>query len=232
MRKDFADSYVERMRGVEWDAEGRFSVIETKARRGLPKLAIFNVYLVNGTDHAYKDPVTSNVAGTRHKRKLAVHKSLAEECHRLIKTGFQIIIAGDCNIARTEKDGHPGLRTHPVQHTINRQDFYKWFFASPRVTAKGLDVHTEAADCEPSAPGLGMIDTFRALHPEEERYSFYPRGAPFGSSCDRVDMILCSPALALHCKSASILNTPGDRASSDHVPIYAAFAFCEPDEIA
>jgi len=69
------------------------------------------------------------------------------------------------------------------------------------------------------------VDVYRKLHPDERGYSYYPRGRPFGSSCDRVDMILCSSGLAVNCTEARILATPGDRGPSDHVPIHAVFRF-------
>lgn len=46
IRKDFFDAFVETVREVEWDAEGRFLVCETKAMGSVPPLAIFNVYAV------------------------------------------------------------------------------------------------------------------------------------------------------------------------------------------
>jgi exonuclease III len=70
---------------------------------------------------------------------------------------------------------------------------------------------------------LGMVDTFRSLHPNTKGYSYYPRGRTFGESCDRVDMILCSQSLATKCTEAGMLATAADRGPSDHVPIFASF---------
>lgn len=222
VRTDFARKLVKRMREVEWDSEGRFSVIETRASDHIPKLAIFNVYLVNGTDNAYKDSCTGEVIGTRHDRKLQVHTHLQAECQAMAAEGFEIVIAGDCNIARSYQDGHPNLRTFPHQHVLNRQDFARRFFdRGDMPTASDHKVGTK--DSKPG--GLGMVDVYRTLHPDERGYSHYPRGRPFGSSCDRVDMILCSKFAAEKCVEARILATPGDRGPSDHVPIYAAFDF-------
>nr|OQO26375.1 hypothetical protein B0A51_06937 [Rachicladosporium sp. CCFEE 5018] len=227
-RKDFFDNYVERVRDVTWDQEGRFSVIETKAIGDVPKMAICNVYMVNGTDNSYKDALTGEVKGTRHDRKLAVHALLAAECRKLVSEGYEVIVSGDINIARAPIDGHPNLRTTPQQHVLNRQDFERRFFGTPNCVALAADDHAtkEIAGNSPIT-GLGMVDVFRKLHPSTRAYSYYPRGRPFGSSCDRVDMILCSPRLAAKCTAASILATPGDRGPSDHVPIHASFAFDE-----
>ncbi|KAK6408557.1 hypothetical protein LTR95_018416 [Oleoguttula sp. CCFEE 5521] len=228
IRKDFYDTYVERVRDVTWDQEGRFSVIETKAVGSQPKFAIYNVYMVNGTDNPYKDALTGEVKGTRHDRKLAVHALLAAECRKLASEGYEVIIAGDINIARAPIDGHPNLRTSPQQHVLNRQDFESRFF----VTADGdatavVDRAGGHAVALLPITGLGMIDVFRQLHPSTKAYSYYPRGRPFGSSCDRVDMILCPPRLAAKCTAAGISATPGDRGPSDHVPIHASFSFDE-----
>lgn len=222
VRKDFADAYVERVRPVDWDAEGRFSVIETKARVGLPlleKLAIFNVYMVNGTENPYRDSVTSVVVGSRHERKLEVHRLLQREVRGLEREGFRVLVAGDVNVACAPVDGHPSLRTFPWQHVLNRQDFLRRFLAD-------VDVDDEdeiALGEEGEDRSLGMVDTFRSLHPDKKGYSYYPRGRAFGDSCDRVDMILCSQSLAAKCTEAGMLATPADRGPSDHVPIYASF---------
>lgn len=225
VRKDFSHVFVERTRTVDWDEEGRFSVIETKVGLGMPRLAIFNVYAVNGTDSPHKDSSTGEVKGNRHDRKLEVHRLLQIECRRLEREGFEIIIAGDINIAHARIDGHPNLRTFPHQHVLNRQDFSSRFLGDPNDSnSTGQD---EVDDDGNNADGrsLAMIDTFRSLHPSENGYSYYPRGRAFGESCDRVDMILCSRSLKSSCVEAGMLATAADRGPSDHVPIFAMFDF-------
>jgi exonuclease III len=225
VRQDFADKYVERMRTVDWDAEGRFSVIETKANLDLPKLAIFNVYMVNGTENAYKDPTTGAVTGTRHTRKLAVHRLLQAEVRNLESDGFRVIIAGDINIAVAKIDGHPNLRVTPHQHVLSRQDFTRRFLGN--VDTNELDSDDGTAAGETPSVGLDMADSFRSLHPDKKGYSYYPRGRSFGESCDRVDMVLCSRSLDARCTEAGMLATAADRGTSDHVPIYATFRFLD-----
>ncbi|KAH9821961.1 Endonuclease/Exonuclease/phosphatase family [Teratosphaeria destructans] len=192
IRKDFMDRHVERVRQVEWDMEGRFLVTETKALHDLPRLAIFNIYAVNGTENPYKDPANGVVVGTRHDRKRKVHELLQRECRELEARGFQIILAGDLNIARAPIDGHPNLRTFPVVHGEHRRDFEARFMACG--TDRGQKPSTRHEE------GLGMIDTFRHLHPAKKGYSYYPRTRDFGESCDRVDMILVSRKLEMHVK--------------------------------
>lgn len=219
IRQDYHNEFVERMRESDWDAEGRVLICETKAVGIVPKLAIINLYGVNGTDSPYKDSETEQLIGTRHDRKLQVHALLQGECRELEENGFQVIIAGDINIARSSLDGNPSLREYPRQHCLNRADFEARFFGSTPVSEK-----SEQSEV---SPGLNMIDSFRHLHPQTRGYTYYPRidGKPFGSSCDRVDMILLSRQLELNLKRAGMHETSADRGSSDHIPLYAALTF-------
>ncbi|CAJ2509196.1 Uu.00g142220.m01.CDS01 [Anthostomella pinea] len=253
--KDFAQRYVERVRDVPWDREGRIQVIETRAvefppgtSSALPmddkypkdvptdlelsgepspaatKFAIVNIYAVNGTDAQYRSTHTGALAGTRHDRKLAVHTELLRDAKALEAQGFAVVIAGDLNIARNARDGHPNLRTWPHQHVLNRIDFNDKFF-----TAKNVDVSsTKAMYATDSDSGLGLrrergfdgIDTFRHVHGDERRYSYHGRGRKWGSSCDRVDLILASRSLARRVVDAGICDSPRDRGPSDHVPVW------------
>ena len=213
---------------MSWDAEGRILVIETEAFGRIPKLQIFNVYAVNGTDLPYKDSETGIAIGTRHDRKLQVHALLQAECRELEARGFGIILAGDMNIARSRIDGHPNLRTFPNQHCLNRADFEARFFADspvpdqPSLTDTGQPSRAESKEKE---GGLEMKDTFRHLHPEQKSYTYYPRTNEFGESCDRVDMIMISETLEETLKEAGIHETPSERGPSDHVPLYAKLNF-------
>lgn len=211
VRSDFLETHHARVRTVEWDLEGRFQIIETEGgESGMPKLSIWNIYAVNGTDNPYKDPVTGAVTGTRHDRKLAVHALLLTECKRLESERYAVILAGDLNIARGVLDGFPNLRTFPEQHSRNRADFNEKFFESE--------------------DGLKGLDTFRHLHGDERRYTYHPRGEPFGCSCDRVDLIICSRSLEKSLTGAGMLDTPAERGPSDHCPLYASFAFGDGDK--
>lgn len=221
IRQDYYDSCVERVRECRWDSEGRVLICETKAIGRQPKLAIINLYAVNGTELPYKDSETGQVIGTRHDKKLQVHSLLQGEIRKLESDGFSVILAGDINIARTELDGHPSLRESPRQHCINRADFEAKFFG----TASAAEVSDESKD----NLGLNMIDSFRHLHPKTKGYTYYPhtKGRVFGSSCDRVDMILLSRKLESNLKEAGMHATPADRGTSDHVPLYTSLTFEE-----
>lgn len=239
IRKDFAEKHVETLRNVDWDAEGRVSVIETKGggplldddddengRCRFPKLAILNVYLPNGTSNPYRDSATGAIIGTRHDRKLAVHKLLQGEVRRLEDNGFGVVVAGDFNIACEGIDGFPDLRTFPRQHVLNRRDFLGRFLGIGGEGKGGEELGgsgEEEGEGDDGSRSLNMVDTFRSLHPDARGYSYYPRGRSFGQSCDRVDMVICSRSLAGKCTEAGMLATEADRGPSDHVPIFASF---------
>ena len=226
VRKDFSERFVERVRPVRWDVEGRFLVIETKAVGRIPKLAIFNIYAVNGTDNVYKDPASGQVVGTRHDRKLQVHALLQAECRDLESRDFGIVLAGDINVARAYIDGYPNLRTFPKQHCLNRANFEARFFTDPqRRVASIARNSSEPQDENAGDAGLGMIDTFRHLHPEQKSYTYYPRTKSFGESCDRVDMILISRSLKDNLKAAGMHETASERGPSDHIPLFARLEF-------
>lgn len=205
IRKDFITECQPTVRSVDWDLEGRIQIVETQE----PKLSIWNIYAVNGTDNAYKDSKTGAVVGTRHDRKLAVHKHMLDEAKSLESQGFGVILAGDMNIARSHLDGHPNLRTSPEQHVINRADFNQKFFAADE--------------------GLKAIDTYRHIHGDERGYTYYPRGRKFGSSCDRVDLIICSGSLEKKIVDAGVCATEKERGPSDHVPLFATFDIGQDD---
>ena len=187
--------------GVEWDHEGRVLRLELKDA----KLVVFNVYAVNGTENPYRDPKTGIVAGTRHDRKRVFHEKLQIAVKEYEQRGWDVVIAGDLNIARHPVDGHPGRRMGN-HHVRNRQDFEQRFMSTK------------------TNGGLEMVDTFRSLHGEEPKYSYHPRGIRWGSSCDRVDLILLSRSIAARLAEADILDEEVERDPSDHVPLYVTLS--------
>jgi exonuclease III len=170
IRTDVLEERVSTVKEVPWDSEGRVSVVEMSS----DKLIVFNIYAVNGTENPYKDSETGAVVGTRHDRKLQFHKLLLDECRSKEASGWNVVIIGDLNVAPARIDGHPNLRTFPEQHVRNRADFNRKF----------LDAKNSG--------GLKALDVWRHLRGAEKRYTYHPRGMPWGSSCDRVDLVLAS----------------------------------------
>lgn len=232
LRKDFATCYVDRVRDVEWDLEGRVSVVETrpgncKTVDDARPLALINVYAVNGTSAPYKNSQTGKVEGTRHDHKLAFHSRLRDEALDLESRGFNVVIAGDLNIARGLLDGHPNLRTYPPQHCENRADFNaKFFGAEDNDQARAYLEAPRGGDNQSEEKCLDGVDVFRALHGSERRYTYHPRTKQWGTSGDRVDLIVTSKRLWEdgRVKQTGILDTPQERGPSDHVPLWVEVA--------
>lgn len=167
------------------------------------KLAIWNIYAVNGTSNLWRDEKTGEVLGTRHDKKLDVQKRTMQECLKMQGEGYKILIIGDLNIAPQKIDGYPNLRTYPPQHSINRSDF----------NTKFLDAENQE--------GLGGVDVFRYLRGEERRYTYFPRGVEWGASCDRVDLAVASREMVEDDEivGVEIWDSVVERGPSDHVPI-------------
>ena len=211
---DFAAQHVARVRTVDWDSEGRVQVVELKAESAHGRLALFNVYAVNGTLLPWRDSVTGGVVGTRHDKKREFHGKLLEECLKLESRGFSVVLAGDMNVARDWRDGTPGIRLGK-EHVVNRWDFERKFFSrAPR--GEEDEIVEERRE---EMPCLEGIDTFREVHGDERRYSYHPPGREWGSSADRVDLIIVSKGLKERILEAGILDSELERGSSDHVPI-------------
>lgn len=169
------------------------------------RLAVVNVYAVNGTESPYRDPVTGAVKGTRHHFKRSFHSRLVEECKRLEDAGLRVVVGGDVNIARGAIDGFPGIRLGD-EHVRNRRDFNEKFFDGEE--------------------GLRAVDAWREMRGGERKYTYYPPRRAWGSSCDRVDMFILSRALvgAGHgqegtLREVEIWDSVLERGSSDHVPL-------------
>ncbi|KAF3003222.1 hypothetical protein E8E13_009873 [Curvularia kusanoi] len=212
LRRSLSQRYTVNVRTVDWDAEGRVSVVELT--NGEEKLAIFNIYAVNGTDNPYRDPTTGRVCGTRHDRKRAFHALLASECKRLEEQGWEVLLGGDMNVAPDARDGWPKLRTFPQAHVLNRSDFREKFLS-------GMGDGKEQ-----KAAGFNGMDVWREMHRDERRYTYYSRGREWGTSCDRVDYFVTGRGawergLIKHC---GILNSEAERGPSDHVPIWVDVA--------
>lgn len=245
LRTDFARECVARVRDVEWDLEGRVSVVEMlpsptcndpgtkRLRKSYRPLALLNIYAVNGTAAPYRSPTTGLVIGTRHDHKRAFHSRLRDECLMLEARGFDVVIAGDLNVARGPLDGHPNLRVWPRVHCGNRRDFEGKFFGRGGVGGvreRGEDGYGDGnlggdgveGDENKGERCLDLVDVWRAMHGDERKYTYYPRTREWGSSCDRVDMALVSRRLweAGRVKKTEILDTPQERGLSDHVPLW------------
>lgn len=184
----------------DWDLEGRVLI------HGFQHLdvVVINGYWVNGTTNPYRDPLTGQITGARHDHKLRFHAHMLHLCKDLERQGKSVLLLGDMNIAPARIDGHPNLRTLPIQHVVNRADFNDKF----------LGKHDEER--------LGGVDVFRHFHGATRKFTYHGRGRPWGESCDRVDLIVASRGLVDRgaVVASDICESPQERGHSDHVPLW------------
>ncbi|KAL6161088.1 hypothetical protein ACJBU6_00220 [Exserohilum turcicum] len=209
VRDGIADFHDIAVRNVDWDCEGRVSVVQVTCPQTRARLAIFNIYAVNGTQNAYREGHTGAVCGTRHDRKREFQRLLMHECRVLEAQGWDVLLAGDMNVAPDERDGYPKLRVFPHDHVVSRADFHE----------KLLEGGGDAKE----SGGLHGVDIWRKMHGEERRYTYFPRNREWGSSCDRVDYFIAGRRFwDKGCvKACGIMDSEAERGPSDHVPIWA-----------
>jgi len=114
--------------------------------------------------------------------------------------GAQLVICGDINIARTERDVHPKERNPNV--IGQRPDERQWF---ERILA------------------LGLVDVGRALDPDNDM--LFTWWAPWRNMRQRnigwrLDYVLASAPLAAKAASCAAYREFG---TSDHAPVIATF---------
>ena len=83
-----------RARTLPWEREGRVVITELAAM----KLAIVNVYAVNGTDKPYWDHELERIEGDRYMWKRRFIEGLAEECAAMKARGLELVLMGDWNV--------------------------------------------------------------------------------------------------------------------------------------
>jgi len=180
-----------------WDVEGRVCV------SGLPsqRLAIVNVYAVNGTARPHFDHDRGALHGDRHAFKQAFIARLGDEMRRLRAQGLRLLLIGDWNVSRTRLDTTPRLRTEEPHATARRR------------------FNEEFVD------GLGLVDVFRARHPEARAYTWFNRRARGGRlDAARVDFALVDPSIEAAVTDVGIDQDPDARTGSDHAPLWVTLS--------
>lgn len=79
---------------------------------------------------------------------------------------------------------------------------------------------------------MKAVDVCRALKGRERRYTYFPRGRPWGSSRDRVDFVVVSKKLLDQGRvvESGILDSMEERGPSGHVPLWVELRSKEADE--
>ena len=190
VKRAFAPS---RGRTLPWDREGRVVVVEIAKK----KLAIVNVYAVNGTSKPYYDHELERVRGDRHAFKRRVNQLIMREAQVLAARGRRLVLVGDWNISRYAIDTHPRLRTEEPHARARRE------------------LNDEII------PALDVVDAFRALHPDARKYTWFNNHARRLDAA-RVDYALVSRSLDV--RAADIDETRAHRFGSDHAPLWIELA--------
>ena len=177
----------------EWDREGRVLVTALPQR-----LAIVNLYAVNGTAKPYFDPSTGARQGDRHEHKQRFQDRLFGLA-RDLRVDANVVLIGDWNVSRSALDVTPRLRTEEPHATARAQ----------------LNARLEHE---------GWIDAFREQHPTAREYTWFGRTRAGGLDAARVDYAVVASEMWPHLRRAEILGDPALRRGSDHAPISITLA--------
>jgi exonuclease III len=185
-------------RGVDWDTEGRVHVLSLA-----DKLAIVNVYALNGTYRPHLDS-SGRTRGTRHERKREFMRLLAGEVESLRSSGQKVIVLGDLNISRTHVDCYPRLRTQPPHVLARRELNEEWI------------------------PRLDVVDVVREWYGKRAKvYTWFVRGKTLGTDAARVDLMFVGRKFWDEGRVLDV-GVKMERESmwrSDHCPMWAVVSF-------
>lgn len=159
------------------------------------KLKIISVYVPNGNP-PLKDP--ENIE--KLKYKLSWQKALNDYIQKLINQNESLIVGGDFNVIINDND------------VYNPEAYKNNALMLPEVRQNMQKLHD-----------LGMINTFKYLHPEGGNYSFwdYTMGAWQKNMGMLIDDILISPNLLQNLKESFIdKQMRGIDKPSDHAPLW------------
>ncbi len=166
---------------VEYSSEGRIVITDHGP------FVLYNIYFPNGGS-----------GEERHNFKQKFLKDLNLQLKEKLKSGREVIVVGDYNVAHGEVDVFDPKRLSKESGFLPEER--AWFDAF-------LD--------------LGFVDTFRKFHPQEtQRYSWwsYRELARVSNRGWRIDYVCVSKGLEKNLVSADILDTI---VGSDHCPVVA-----------
>lgn len=163
----------------QYDSEGRIMISDHGS------FLLYNIYFPNGGS-----------GEIRHDFKQQFLRDLNVHLKSVIKSGREIVLVGDYNVAHTTIDVHDPVRLSKVSGFLPEER--AWF-----------DSFLE----------LGFTDTFRHFHPKEaNRYSWwdYRQLARISNKGWRIDYISVTKGLVPKLVSAEILDSVE---GSDHCPV-------------
>lgn len=172
-----------------WDREGR--VLITRLPRY--RVAVVNLYAVNGTSRSYVDPVSGEPLGDRHSFKRRFQAQLLTLGAEL-RASLDVLLIGDWNVSRAALDATPRLRTE-----------------EPHATAR--------AELNSRFDKDRWIDVYRARHPTTRAYTWFGKTRRGQLDAARVDYAIVAVELDPRVQDAVILGEERLRPGSDHAPI-------------
>lgn len=179
------DEIIEGLGMADIDAEGRY----LEARFG--QLSVVSLYLPSGS-----------ASEARQAAKFDFMARFLPHLSALRKSGREVILCGDWNIAHTEKD----LRN--------------W-----RSNQKNSGFLPEERAWLGQVLALGWVDVYRALYPEAEGegYTWWSnRGQAFAKNVGwRIDYQIATPGIAARARSAKVYKA---QRFSDHAPLIVDYA--------
>lgn len=163
-----------------FDVETRIAVVD------VPGATVASVYVPNG--------------GKDYAAKLRFLEAMERWAGEAAAAGRTLLVAGDLNVARTDRDVHPKERKPGA--IGQRED--------ERALLEGVVGH-------------GLVDVGRAAAPDDDGLFTY--WAPWRNLRQRnigwrIDYVLASEALAVRARRCSVL---ADFGTSDHAPVVAEF---------
>jgi exodeoxyribonuclease III len=169
----------------EFNYESRIAAVDLKTSQG--DLTVASVYVPNG--------------GKDFPAKMKFLEAVVDYATSFQTAGRRLVLCGDLNVARTEKDVHPKER-------------------KPRAIGQ---LPEERALIE-RIIGCGLVDVGRALDPDNE--GLFTWWAPWRNMRQRnigwrLDYVLASTALASTVSACPVQTEVG---TSDHAPVMATFA--------
>jgi len=165
----------------KFDSEGRFVITDHG------DFLLYNVYFPNGGS-----------GEERHLFKQEFLKLFTQHLNKDIKSGREVILVGDYNVAHQDIDVYDPKKLITVSGFLPEEK--KWF-------GEFLDI--------------GFVDLFRRFHPEEKhRYTWwsYLEKGRLGNRGWRIDYICATKGIATKVKSCEILD---EVHGSDHCPVVA-----------
>lgn len=198
---------------TEFDAEGRYVELrfDSPGRTHSPKLSIISCYFPSGSSGEERQAAKFRFLAELYPRLLALKQCGGDD--------REFILCGDINIAHQEID----LKNFKG----NKKN--SGFLPEERAWMTELlrqNVAPTLTTADVCAPGGGMVDVYRMLHPQTtgDAYTWWSnRGQAYAKNVGwRLDYHLATPAIAASARTAAIHKEPR---FSDHAPLTVDYDF-------